>query len=80
MPIMRTLVVTALFALLAFALWFAGTAWARLGGDPIPLYGWIAIIGGTLFSLLVGGGLMALIFYSARHGYDENANHDEKSR
>jgi hypothetical protein len=26
---------------------------------------------GIFFSLIVGGGLMALMFYSSRHGYDE---------
>ena len=70
---MRALVMIALFALLALSLWFAGTAWVRLGGDAIPLYGWAAIIGGVVLSLLVGGGLMALVFYSARHGYDDSA-------
>jgi hypothetical protein len=24
-----------------------------------------------LFSILIGSGLMALVFYSSRHGYDE---------
>jgi hypothetical protein len=65
------LLVVSLFGLLAAALWFAGTAWVRLGGEPMPVYGYIAIAGGVLFSLLVGGGLMALVFYSSRHGYDE---------
>ena len=37
----------------------------------MPIYGYVAIAGGVLFSLLVGGGLMALVFYSSRHGYDE---------
>jgi hypothetical protein len=60
-----------LFALLAATLWFAGAAWMRLSGNAIPLYGWLAIGGGVLFSLLVGGGLMALVFYSSRHGYDD---------
>ena len=60
-----------LFVLLAAALWFAGSTWLRLGGDAIPLYGWFAIVGGVFFSLLVGGGLMALMFYSSRHGYDD---------
>lgn len=60
-----------LFALLGAALWFAGSTWVRLGGDAIPLYGWVAIIGGVFFSLLVGGGLMGLVFYSSRHGYDD---------
>jgi hypothetical protein len=68
----KLLVIVPLLALLALALWFAITAWVRLGGgDPIPLYGYIAIAGGILFSLLIGGGLMALVFYSSRHGYDD---------
>lgn len=73
---MRALIILALFALLAAAVWFAGTAWERLGGDPIPVYGYIAIAGGILFSLLIGGGLMALVFYSSRHGYDDLSGGD----
>jgi hypothetical protein len=68
---MRTLIIVALFALLAASVWFAAAAWERLGGGPIPAYGYIAIVGGILISLLVGGGLMALVFYSSRHGYDD---------
>jgi hypothetical protein len=69
---MRPLIILApLFALLVFALWFAGRAWVHLGGEPMPLYGYIAMIGGVVISLLVGGGLMALVFYSDRHGYDD---------
>jgi hypothetical protein len=67
----KLIVLVPLFALLVAALWFAGTAWVRLSGDGIPLYGWVAIAGGIAFSLLVGGGLMALAFYSHRHGYDD---------
>lgn len=75
---MRSLyILVPLFALLVAAFWFAGTAWVHLGdGDPIPLYGWVAIAGGVLFSLLVGGGLMALVFYSNRHGYDDLSGGD----
>jgi hypothetical protein len=34
---------------------------------------------GTLLSLVVGGGLMALVFYSAHKGYDDRIeiDHDE---
>jgi hypothetical protein len=71
---MRALLILALFGLLALAVWFAGSAWVHLGGDDIPLYGWFAIAGGVLVSLGVGGGLMALMFYSSRHGYDDDAN------
>jgi hypothetical protein len=75
---MRTLIIVALFALLALAVWFAGAAWERFAGDNIPLYGYAAIVGGALISLLVGGGLMALVFYSSRHGYDDEANRFDK--
>lgn len=76
--IMRTLIIVALFALLVASVWFAVAAWDRLGGGPIPVYGYIAIAGGILVSLLVGGGLMALVFYSSRHGYDDQANRFDK--
>jgi hypothetical protein len=67
----RALIIIALFALLGSAIWFAGAVWLRLGGGDIPLYGYMAIGGGVLFSLLIGGGLMALMYYSHRHGYDD---------
>lgn len=67
---------TPLFALLAGAIWFAASSWVHLAGAVIPIYGWFAIAGGALFSLLVGAGLMALIFYSNRHGYDDLSGGD----
>jgi hypothetical protein len=66
-----------LFALLVLAFWFAGSSWIHLTGSSVPLYGWVAIAGGVFFSLLVGGGLMALIFYSNRHGYDDLSGGDD---
>ncbi len=57
---MRTLIILALFGLLVLSVWFAITAWERLGGDPIPIYGYLAMAGGILFSLLLGGALMGL--------------------
>jgi hypothetical protein len=76
---MRALIILALFGLLAMAIWFAGSVWAHFGGDDIPVYGYVAIAGGVLMSLLVGGGLMALVFYSARHGYDDEASKNDKT-
>jgi hypothetical protein len=59
-----------LLALLALSIWFAAQAWMTEGPDmPAGLY--IAMGLGMLFSIVVGGGLMALVFYSSRHGYDE---------
>ena len=76
----KTLWLVPLFALLAVSLWFAGTAWSHLGGIEmdIPFYGYLAIAGGVVMSLLVGGGLMALVFYSSRHGYDDLSGGDGK--
>jgi hypothetical protein len=77
---MRALIIIALFALLAASVWFVGAAWERFGGEPIPVYGYFAIAGGVLFSLLIGGGLMALVFYSSRHGYHDLSGGDGEPR
>lgn len=42
-----------------------------LPGEAMPNNGYVALVLGVLLSLIVGCGLMALIFYSSRHGYDE---------
>ncbi len=42
----------------------------------MSIHGWIALALGTLLSLAVGGGLMALTFYSARKGYDDRIKLD----
>jgi hypothetical protein len=68
-----------LFAILAAALWFAARAWTAVEGPPMPAVGYVAMTLGVIFSLLVGFALMALLFYSSRHGYDE-APHNEDER
>jgi hypothetical protein len=73
---MRALFIISIFGLLALAVWFAVSAFVHLNSEPIPLYGYVAIAGGVLLSLLVGGGLMALVFYSSRHGYDDLSGGD----
>ncbi len=44
--------------------------------SAMSIHGWIALGLGTFFSLAVGGGLMALVFYSARKGYDDRIEID----
>ena len=63
--------VVALFAMLVAAGWHAMTAWSGVNGAPMPTTGYVAMTLGIVFSLVVGCGLMALLFYSSRHGYDE---------
>jgi hypothetical protein len=66
-----TAVVVPLVAILAAALWYASRAWLALAGPPMPAAGYVAMALGIVFSLIIGCGLMALLFYSSRHGYDE---------
>ena len=75
----KALLYIPLIALLVAALWFAGRAWGYFGSGAIPAYGYFAIAGGIFFSLLVGCGLMALMFYSHRHGYDELNEEDRRN-
>lgn len=70
----KLLILAPLVGLLAVSAWFAVYAWGALAGPPIPVEGRIAMGLGIFFSLLVGCGLMALMFYSSRHGYDEAAH------
>jgi hypothetical protein len=66
----RWLVGGALIGLLGLAFWVAYQQW-NLVDVEVPAWGWVAMGLGAGFSILVGGGLMALIFYSSRKGYDE---------
>lgn len=55
---------------LAWAAWYGLHAWNALEGVEVSTAGWIFIAAGTLFTLALGGGLMALVFYSSREGMD----------
>jgi len=74
----RLSIVLPLVALLAVALWFAVYSWNAIEGPAIPTTGYVAMGLGIVFSLLVGCGLMALLFYSSRHGYDAPPQYDTK--
>jgi hypothetical protein len=64
-------IIAALIVIMAAALWYAAGAWLSVQGPPMPAIGYVAMGFGIVLSLLVGCGLMALVFYSNRHGYDE---------
>jgi hypothetical protein len=65
------LIAVPLLAMLVAAGWFAARAWITISGPSVPVAGYAAMALGVGFSLVVGCGLMALLFYSNRHGYDE---------
>ena len=67
-----------LLALLGAAIWIAVAGWQAVGDVAIPAHGYIAMTLGIGFSLVVGCGLMALVFYSNRKGYDDPAQRETK--
>jgi hypothetical protein len=66
--------IVVLFGLLVAATVFAIRSWTSIEGPPMPEVGYVAMTIGVVFSLLIGFALMALLFYSSRHGYDERAS------
>jgi hypothetical protein len=70
----KFLVIIPLVALLAASVWFALYAWTTIEGPPMPVEGHVAMWLGIVFSLVIGCGLMALVFYSSRRGYDDAVN------
>jgi len=79
MRIVFGLIVIALMALLGASLFYAYGIWTALGAADMPGWMYAAMAGGVVFSLLVGGGLMGLVFYSSRAGYDDEAAHNDNS-
>jgi hypothetical protein len=73
-------VLVPLVALLAVSIWFAIYAWSAIDGPALPVEGQLAMGLGIVFSLLVGCGLMALVFFSSRRGYDEPARFDRAEK
>ncbi len=47
--------------------------WQSLGAVEMSASGYVALVLGVLGTLALGGGLMTLLFYSHRHGYDDAA-------
>ncbi|HLI64918.1 MAG TPA: hypothetical protein VKU90_01020 [Caulobacteraceae bacterium] len=65
------LLVVVLAAMLAFAVWGLFAAWRLSGDTAISVHGYIALGLAGGMTLLLGGGLMWLAFYSSRKGYDD---------
>ena len=78
-------VLLVLVALLGAAIYLAWREWTETGaagGVQMNGNGTAALVIGAIGSLILGGGLMALVFLSARRGYDDaadlHADPDEK--
>jgi len=64
------LAIIVLSAFLGWAIWYVVHAWDALAGVGITTAGWVMLVLGVVVTLIVGGGLMALLFYSSRKNYD----------
>ncbi|WP_247500801.1 hypothetical protein [Bradyrhizobium sp. 149] len=63
-----------LAALLGVAIWYSVAAWQET--PSMPLYRNVILAGAAILMLVSGCGLLALMFYSRRRGYDEPARSD----
>jgi len=70
----QLVIIIFLVALLVLTGFFAMSTWSQSSDVPMDKHGWIALGLGTFFSLVIGCGLMALMFYSSRSGHDEEAD------
>lgn len=67
------LLVGSLGTILVVALVMAVDVIAGMGESEMSVHGWIAMGIGVVVTLVLGGGLMALVFFSSRRGYDDAA-------
>ena len=65
------LLITVFGGFLAFAVWAFLKLWAMSGDSKMSIHGYIAMGLAAVLTIVVGGGLMWLAFYSSRKGYDE---------
>ena len=68
----------ALLALLGASLWLLYAVSTGVEWPEMPASAYVAMGLGIFFSLVVGCGLMALMFFSSRHGYDEAAHGNDR--
>jgi len=71
---MKTFIlILVLGGLLAAAVHGAAAVWTAIGEIEPSGHGLAALLLGALVSLALGSGLMFLVFYSSRHGHDDDA-------
>jgi hypothetical protein len=66
----KWLISAALLGILAIAFWASYGLWIRVVAN-VPAWVWLLLAIGGGLSIVLGAGLMALVFYSNRMGFDE---------
>lgn len=72
------LVATALAGVAVYLAWAFKASWALGGTSELTVHGWIALALAGGLTAVVGGGLMALAFWSSRKGFDDRAGGSER--
>lgn len=67
-----TLLIVSLGGILTAAVAAVVYIWQALGDVPISGHGLAALLLGAVLSIALGVGLMFLVFYSSRHGHDDD--------
>jgi hypothetical protein len=62
------IILAVLLGMLSATIWIGYDMWTTTSNIPVSENGYIAMGIGAALSLLIGCGLMALLFYSSRHG------------
>lgn len=62
-------VLAILCAFVAASIWYAASIWTSIDAQMSGI-GWGMLIAGVIVSVLLGGGLSALVIYSSRNDYD----------
>ena len=70
----QLIILAVLIVLLILTGVWAVSVWNASSDVPMGKHGWIALGLGSFFSLLIGAGLMALMFFSNRSGHDDRAD------
>jgi hypothetical protein len=70
----QIILLATLSGILLLTMVWAIYVWNASSDAPMDKHGWIALGLGTFFSLLIGCGLMALMFFSSRSGHDDLAD------
>ena len=71
----KIVLVIGLAVTLAGVIWSTGSIWFESGETELGFHGTLALLLCAAGILGLGCGLMALVFFSARRGFDDEASH-----
>ena len=74
-PMKKILIIAASVLAIGAISYWGLTVLISIQGVELSIHGKIAMAIGVLFTFGIGIGLMSLVFYSNKHGHDENVYH-----